>query len=179
MRRGAPRASCSPPAGRRRPPLARRLRGSDSVAEASSTRKRTQRPGAQAVSDSNRAQSALASPRGQIPVTGRETMANDSQTVRRTVQFKFTLPTANSSHLASLLKSAAPFYEAFGGRRMRLLQNVDDPARFVHEIEYETHEVIELNRQRVASDPRMQAYLQAWRSFVPGSIEIDVYQEAS
>ena len=58
-------------------------------------------------------------------------MANDSQTVRRTVQFKFTLPTANSSHLASLLKSAAPFYEAFGGRRMRLLQNVDDPARFV------------------------------------------------
>ncbi len=95
-------------------------------------------------------------------------MANDSQTVRRTVQFKFTLPTANSSHLASLLKSAAPFYEAFGGRRMRLLQNVDDPARFVHEIEYETHEVIELNRQRVASDPRMQAYLQTWRSLLPG-----------
>src|SRR6516164_7176722 len=100
-------------------------------------------------------------------------MANDSQTVRRTVQFKFTLPTANSSHLASLLKSAAPFYEAFGGRRMRLLQNVDDPARF----DYETHEVIELNRQRVASDPRMQAYLQTWRSLLPGSIEIDVYQE--
>jgi hypothetical protein len=113
----------------------------------------------------------------EIPATGRESMANDSQTVRRTVQFKFTLPTANSSHLASLLKSAAPFYEAFGGRRMRLLQNVDDPARFVHEIEYETHEVIELNRQRVASDPRMQAYLQTWRSLLPGSIEIDVYQE--
>jgi len=56
-------------------------------------------------------------------------MPNDSQTVRRTVQFKFTLPTANSSHLASLLKSAAPFYEAFGGRRMRLLQNVDPPRR--------------------------------------------------
>jgi Uma2 family endonuclease len=68
-------------------------------------------------------------------------MANETQTVRRTVQFKFTLPAANSSQLASLLRSAAPFYEAFGGRRMRLLQNVDDPARFVHEIEYETHEV--------------------------------------
>ncbi len=61
-------------------------------------------------------------------------MANDSQTVRRTVQFKFTLPSANSGQLASLMKSAAPFYEAFGARRMRLLQNVDDPARFVHEI---------------------------------------------
>jgi uncharacterized protein YbaA (DUF1428 family) len=106
-------------------------------------------------------------------------MANESQsqTLRRTLQFKFTLPTANSSHLLSLLKSAAPVYEAFGGRRVRLLQNVDDPSRFIHEIEYDTHEVIELNRQRVASDPRVQAYLMTWRSVFPGSVEIDVYQE--
>jgi hypothetical protein len=104
-------------------------------------------------------------------------MATESQTVRRTVQFKFTLPAASPTHLASFLKVAAPFYEAFGGRRVRLLQNVDDPARFMHEIEYETHEVIELNRQRVASDPRVQTYLQTWRSLLPGAIEIDVYQE--
>ena len=104
-------------------------------------------------------------------------MANESQKVRRTVQFKFTLPSANSGQLASLMKSAAPFYEAFGARRMRLLQNVDDPARFVHEIEYETHELIELNRQRVASDPRVQTSMQTWRSLFPGSVEIDVYQE--
>jgi hypothetical protein len=104
-------------------------------------------------------------------------MATESQTVRRTVQFKFTLPAANTGHLASLLRSAAPFYEAFGGRRVRLLQNVDDPSRFIHEIEYDTHEVIELNRQRVASDPRLQAYLQTWRSLMPGSVEIDVYED--
>ena len=104
-------------------------------------------------------------------------MANETQTVRRTVQFKFTLPAANSSQLAAMMRSAAPFYEAFGGRRMRLLQNVDDPARFVQEIEYDTHEVVELNRQRVASDPRMQASMQTWRSMFPGSVEIDVYQE--
>ena len=105
-------------------------------------------------------------------------MPSESQTVRRTVQLKFTLPAANSAHLASLMRAAAPFYEAFGSRRVRLLQNVDDPARFIHEIEYDTHEFIELNRQRVASDPRVQAYLQTWRSLLPGSIEIDVYQEA-
>jgi len=104
-------------------------------------------------------------------------MATESQTVRRTVQFKFTLPAANTGHLASLLRSAAPFYEAFGGRRVRLLQNVDDPSRFIHEIEYDTHEVIELNRQRVASDPRLQAYLQTWRSLMPGAVEIDVYED--
>ena len=46
-----------------------------------------------------------------------------------------------------------------------------------HEIEYDTHEVIEVNRQRVASDPRVQAYLQTWRSMFPGAVEIDVYQE--
>jgi hypothetical protein len=105
-------------------------------------------------------------------------MANESQTVRRTVQFRFTLPAADPSQLASLIKTATPFYEAFGGRRVRLLQNVDDPARFVQEIEYDTHEFIELNRQRVASDPRVQAYLQTWRSLFPGSVEIEVYQEA-
>jgi hypothetical protein len=107
-------------------------------------------------------------------------MANEtqSQTVRRVVQFKFTLPTPDSGQLASLLRSATPFYEAFGGRRIRLLQNVDDPTRFIQEIEYDTPEVIEFNRQRVASDPRIQAYLRTWRSLLPGSIEIDVYQEA-
>ena len=86
-------------------------------------------------------------------------MANEPPTVRRTLQFKFTLPTSDASHLLSLLKAARPFHEAFGGKKFRLLQNVDDPARYVHEIEYETHEAIELNRQRFASDPRVQALL--------------------
>ena len=106
-------------------------------------------------------------------------MATESQTVRRTVQFKFTLPTADSGQLVSMLKSTAPFYEAFGSRRIRLLQNVDDPARFIHEIEYDTPEVVESNRQRAASDPRVQAYLRTWRSLLPGSIEIDVFQEVT
>ena len=105
-------------------------------------------------------------------------MSNDEQPkVRRTLQLRFTLPSADSTQLVAIIKAATPFYQSFGNAEVRLLQNVDDPARFVHEIEYETHEVIELNRQRVASDPRMQAYLQTWRSLLPGSIEIDVYQD--
>jgi len=106
-------------------------------------------------------------------------MANESTTVRRTLQFKFTLPNTEPSHLLSLLKAARPFHEAFGGKRFRLLQNVDDPARYVHEIEYETHEALELNRQRFASDPRVQAYLQSWRTMLGGSVEFDVYQEVA
>jgi hypothetical protein len=101
----------------------------------------------------------------------------EARTVRRTLQFKFTLPNADATHRLSMVKASAPFFEAFGGARVRLLQNVDDPARYVHEIEYETHEALELNRQRFASDPRVQAYLTSWRAMLGGSVEIDVYQE--
>ena len=106
-------------------------------------------------------------------------MAKEPSTVRRTLQFKFTLPSSDATHLLSLLKAARTFHEAFGGKKFRLLQNVDDPARYVHEIEYETHEALELNRQRIASDPRVQGYLQTWRSMFPGGVEIDVYDEVS
>jgi len=104
-------------------------------------------------------------------------MAKEASRVRRTLQFRFRLPGANPAHILSMMKAAAPFYGAFGAKGARLLQNVDDPARFVHEIEYELHEVIEFNRQRVASDAGVQAYLQSWRSMFPGGVEIDVYLE--
>jgi len=105
-------------------------------------------------------------------------MTNGNPTVRRTLQFKFMLPTGDAAHLISMLRAAEPFFQAWGATRSRLLQNVDDPTRFVHEIEYETDETFELNRQRIASDPRVQAYLATWRALLQGAIEVDVYQEA-
>jgi hypothetical protein len=35
---------------------------------------------------------------------------------------------------------------------------------------------MEARRQSMASDPRVQAYLQAWRTMAP-SVEMDVYRE--
>ena len=104
-------------------------------------------------------------------------MNNDAPKVRRTLQLRFTLPSGDSGQLAAMIKAAAPFYQMFGSAEVRLLQNVDDPAKFVQLIEYEAHEDWELNRQRVASDPRMLVYLQTWRTMFPGALEIDVYQE--
>ena len=104
-------------------------------------------------------------------------MANESAMVRRTLQFKFTLPTKDAAPLMAMLKAAQPFHEAFGGKKFRLLQNVDDPNRYVQEIEYETHEAFEINRQRFSSDPRAQMFLQTWKTALGGSIEVDVYQE--
>jgi hypothetical protein len=104
-------------------------------------------------------------------------MSNESTTVRRTLHLCFTLPAANSEQLAAMIKAAAPFYQMFGNAQVRLLQNVDDPAKFIQVIEYEAHEEWELNRQRLGGDVRMQTYLQAWRTMVPGAPEMDVYQE--
>src|SRR5487761_123264 len=102
-----------------------------------------------------------------------EAMSNGDAKVRRTLQLRFTLPAADSGQLAAMIKAAAPFYQMFGKAEVRLLQNVDDPAKFVQEIEYEAGEDWELSRQRIAGDARMQVYLQTWRTMFPGALEID------
>jgi hypothetical protein len=104
-------------------------------------------------------------------------MANEDAKVRRTLQVRFTLPTAEPGQLIAMIKAAAPFYQMLGNAQVRLLQNVDDPARLIQEIEYEAHEDWELSRQKIAGDMRMQAFLQTWRTMFPGALEIDVFQE--
>jgi hypothetical protein len=69
------------------------------------------------------------------------------------------------------------YYHVFGNAQVRLLRNVDDPAKLIQQIEYEAHEDWELNRQRIASDVRMQTFLQGWRAMLPGALEIDVFHE--
>jgi hypothetical protein len=104
-------------------------------------------------------------------------MSNDEPKVRRTLQLRFTLPTSDSGQVVAMIKAAAPFYQMFGNAEVRLLQNVDDPTKFTQMIEYEAREDWELNRQKMASDAKMQAFLQMWRTMFPGAIEIDVYRE--
>ena len=104
-------------------------------------------------------------------------MSNEEAKVRRTLQLRFTLPTSDSTQLIAMIKAATPFYQMFGKAEVRLLQNVDDQSKFVQEIEYEANEDWELSRRRIASDPRMQVYLQTWRNLFPGAPEIDVYQD--
>ena len=102
-------------------------------------------------------------------------MAKSEKKIRRTLHFRFTLAGA-SEQMVAMIKSAAPLYQMFGDAKVRLLQNVDDPNRFLQEIEYDAPEAMELNRQQIASDPRVQAYLQAWRAMLPGAIQIDVFR---
>ena len=103
-------------------------------------------------------------------------MANGDTSVRRILHFRFTLPDA-TPEMVTMMKSTAPFFAMFGNAKVRLLRNTDDPKRFIHEIEYETPQSIETNRQKIASDPTVQGYLMTWRTMFPGAIEIDVFDE--
>jgi hypothetical protein len=104
-------------------------------------------------------------------------MSNEDAKIRRTLHLRFTMPTADTSHFVTMIKAAAPFYQMFGKAQVRLLQNVDDPAKFIQEIEYEAHEDWEMSRKRLAGDLRMQTFLQTWRTMFPGALEVDVFQE--
>jgi hypothetical protein len=104
-------------------------------------------------------------------------MSNEDAKIRRTLHLRFTMPTADTSHFVAMIKAAAPFYQMFGKAQVRLLQNVDDPAKFIQEIEYEAHEDWEMSRKRLAGDLRMQTFLQTWRTMFPGALEVDVFQE--
>ena len=104
-------------------------------------------------------------------------MAKKARKVRRTLHLRFTLPSADPSQLLALVNASKPFYEMLGGTEIRLLQNVDDPGKFIQTIEYEAPEEMELNRARIAGDVRLQGYLTAWRTMLPGGVEIDVFKD--
>ena len=100
----------------------------------------------------------------------------DNKTVRRILHFKFTLPSADNAQLLAAMKNAAPHAAIFGDMKIRFLQNADAPTKIIQIIEYDAPESIEASRQTMASDARVQAYLQVWRTMVP-NVEMDVYRE--
>jgi hypothetical protein len=107
-------------------------------------------------------------------------MTQDSETkVTRTLHLKFTLPTADPAQVIAFIKATAPYYGLFGGHQVRLLQNVDCPSQFIQILDYDVHQSLETSRQQIASDPRLQAFLQSWRQMFPGTIEVDVFRDVA
>ena len=104
-------------------------------------------------------------------------MATTERKVRRTLHFRFTMPSADPAQLLQFVNASKPFYEMMGGTEVRLIQNVDDPGKFIQTIEYEAPEEMEVNRARIAGDMRMQGILTAWRTMLPGGVEIDVFKD--
>lgn len=83
------------------------------------------------------------------------------------------------AQVLALIRSAAPFYRSMGAAGFRVLQNVDDPAQMLVEVEYEANAALELNRQKFASDPMLRTFLQGWRTILAGSADMDVYEDVT
>jgi hypothetical protein len=105
-------------------------------------------------------------------------MADGTDRVKRVLHVKLRA-LGDPKQMLALVQSATPFYRAFGSTRIRTLQNVDDPAQLLIEIEYEANAGLELNRQKVASDPMMRSFLTGWKQMLAGSADMDVYEDVS
>ena len=91
--------------------------------------------------------------------------------VGRTLQLKFTLPTAEPDRLMALIKAAKPYYELFGGKQVRLLQNVDHPAHA--DATYQADELL-LRHASVAQGEKMHRTIEGRViSVASGVISVD------
>ncbi|AXK82536.1 hypothetical protein DW352_19625 [Pseudolabrys taiwanensis] len=102
----------------------------------------------------------------------------DAPKVTRLLQIKIRA-LGDPQQMLALMHSGAQFYKAFGGARFRYLQNVDDPNQLLVEVEYEADVELELNRQKVASDPMVRTWLQGWKQMLAGTAEMDVYRDVT
>lgn len=105
-------------------------------------------------------------------------MVDNQETMHRVLQMKIRA-LGEPAQVLALVQSTAPFYRALGGTQVRFLQNVDDPAQFVIEVEYEANAALEVNRQKISSDPMVRTFLQGWKTLLAGAAEMDVYQDVS
>jgi hypothetical protein len=98
--------------------------------------------------------------------------------VKRVLQIRMRA-LGDPAQVLTLIRTTAPFYRTLGGGKFRILQNVDDPAQLLVEIEYESNAALELNRHKVASDPMVRTFLQGWRAILAGSADMDVYEDVT
>jgi hypothetical protein len=105
-------------------------------------------------------------------------VADSKDGLRRVLHIKMRA-LGEPSQVLALIRSSAPFYRAMGGTGFRVLQNVDDAAQILVEIEYEANAALELNRNKVASDPMMRTFLQGWRAILAGNADIYVYENVT
>ena len=105
-------------------------------------------------------------------------MTEPEENLKRVLQIRMRA-LGDAGQVLALIRSAAPFYRTLGGAGFRVLQNVDDPAQLLVEIEYASNAALELNRHKVASDPMVRTFLQGWRAILAGSADMDVYEDVT
>ena len=74
------------------------------------------------------------------------------------------------------LGEAIPFYERPGGIRVRLLQDVSEPTRYIELVEYADEATYQKDQERVEHDEQMKAYLGRWRNLLEFPPLAEVYR---
>lgn len=97
----------------------------------------------------------------------------------RILHLRITPRTGDHQELGAFLREAIPYYQALPGVRVRLLRSVEDPSRYVEVVEYETKAAFEADEKRMATDPRMQSLLQAWRKTLAGEVIVETYEDVT
>lgn len=80
----------------------------------------------------------------------------------------------NQPRFYEFLQRAIPVYEQPGGIKVTLLQNPQDPIRFIELVEYATQEDYDQDQVRVSEDPVNIRLLQEWRELISCPPEIEV-----
>ena len=105
-------------------------------------------------------------------------MTDESVKVRRTLLLRLKAPTPDAAKmLGTMMQNTATMYQAFGDAKARLLRNADDQTQFLQIIEFQADQAVERSRQKMASDPTMQNFLQAWRAMFPGAADAEIYED--
>ena len=105
-------------------------------------------------------------------------MPDDAAKVRRTLLLRLKAPTADAAEmLGAMMKNTAALYTAFGNAKVRLLRNADDKTQFLQIVEFQADETVERSRQKMASDPAIVNFLQAWRAMFPNAADAEIYED--
>jgi hypothetical protein len=105
-------------------------------------------------------------------------MADETAKVRRTLLLRLKAPNRDAAKvLESMMQNTAAMYKAFGDAKVRLLRNADDATQFLQIIEFQTDQDVERSRQKMASDPATQNFLQAWRAMFPNAADAEIYED--
>lgn len=98
---------------------------------------------------------------------------------QRIVHLQITPRSGDHEELSAFLREAIPYYETLPGVRLRLLRSIEDPSRYIEVVEYDTKAAFEADEKRIATDPRMQSLLQAWRATLAGEVIVETYEDVT
>jgi len=95
------------------------------------------------------------------------------------LHLRLTVKPGRRDDFLAFLKEAIPYYESPGGIEIKLVQDFDNPHRFVEVVHYRDEAAYFADQHRVDADARMREYIEKWRSFLVEPPASEVYRDVN